>query len=590
MPSCLGIYTDKNMIKYAKITSTPDRVSNQFTIDAYGVKFYDNIQSTVSEIANEVGSEQGSIALALTGEDYYITQVFSNLSAKDKKEIILSEYTEQRGDSSLPASVLELRTKFAQNSGSTDKVLALCVATSKGALANLRQNYSGYKVESISPLPVSIKNLFENQAIDEEAIVINIEDRTTVTWFHRSEIQHIGSLSLGAQEIISKLSEKYNSAGKAYEACKKVSAYLEDVYDMDEETRDILDVIIPVLYDIRQQVEAITSPFLREVKKVYITGTGAIISNIDIYFSEIFPDIDCEVLKPFFLGRSASNIKDIIEVNSAIALALDGLGMADLDLNFNSAARKAAGTSTIKQAIKNLKLKEKFADVKTKSNELIKKLNAPVAPKKKGGKNKKRNVDFDDGIVAGEAITPISGGEDGGDSEGGFAGFGRLDLGLQRITVFVFTLLVAYSVGAWWTNEAILAKDKQAKSEIAKVNSSIKLAGEDADYLSDLAEDYTEIYEKLRAIIEKIEERKEKNFDIPNFLSKLMFIMPANVQVTSIDVSDTGSVKINAESGQYAQLGYFVSRIKLERALLNVDMEVVSVDSNIKIIVSGVLP
>ena len=69
-----------------------------------------------------------------------------------------------------------------------------------------------------------------------------------------------------------------------------------------------------------------------------------------------------------------------------------------------------------------------------------------------------------------------------------------------------------------------------------------------------------------------------------------MFIIPANVRVTSIDVSESGEVTIKAESGQYAQLGYFVSRLKLERALLEVNMEVVNVSSNINIIISGVLP
>ena len=118
----------------------------------------------------------------------------------------------------------------------------------------------------------------------------------------------------------------------------------------------------------------------------------------------------------------------------------------------------------------------------------------------------------------------------------------------------------------------------------------ITAANEDAAYLTGVAEDYVEITDKLKLLIAKINQQSQKTFNIPNFLSKLMFIMPANVKVTSINVGEAGNVEINAESGQYAQLGYFVSRVKLERALLNVNMEVVSVESNIKIIVSGVLP
>jgi hypothetical protein len=133
-------------------------------------------------------------------------------------QLILSEYQEKMGENALPSSVMEMRVKLALNSGSIDKHLALCAMTSTGELANIRRNYEKYKVDSICPLSISVKNLFENQGIDEEAIVVNIEDKTTITVFHRSEIQYVTSLPLGTQEIISKLAEKYNSASKAYEA------------------------------------------------------------------------------------------------------------------------------------------------------------------------------------------------------------------------------------------------------------------------------------------------------------------------------------------------------------------------------------
>lgn len=585
MPSCLGIYTDRNIIKYAKVTSTSDKVAGQtFSLDAYGVKFYDNIQSTVAEIADEVGVDQTVVALSLSNEDYYMSEVFSNLKKKDMLELIQSEYAEKRGESSFPSSVLEMRYKLALNSGSMDKHLAVCVATSKGELANLRKNFEDYKIASIVPLSISVKNLFPNQAIDEEAIVINIEDKTTVTVFHRSEIQFVSSIPLGAQEIIAKLSEKYNSAAKAYEACKKVSAYISDAYEMDDESRDILDVVIPVLYDIRQQIDAIVTPYLRDARKIYITGTGAIINNIDLYFSEVFIDTECEIVKPFFVYKEEPNIKEIIEVNSAIALALDGVGMAEVDLDFNAMAKKAAGVVSIKEKVKKLGLNEKISEYKTKTSEFMKKLNAPV----KSPKKKKRNVDFDEGLLSGNA-------DQGLDSEmdGEQGSYGRLDSGLVKLAVFAITFLTTYSITSTVMNNQISEKTQEVNAEISKANAAIQLANTDSQYLKSVADDYVEITNKLSAIIVKIEEDRISNrinFDVPNFLSKLMFIMPANVRVTSIDVDDIGNVKIQAESGQYAQLGFFVSRLKVEEILQNVDMEVVSDSGNIKIIVSGVMP
>ena len=585
MPSCLGIYTDRNIIKYAKVTSTSDKVAGQtFSLDAYGVKFYDNIQSTVAEIADEVGVDQTVVALSLSNEDYYMSEVFSNLKKKDMLELIQSEYAEKRGESSFPSSVLEMRYKLALNSGSMDKHLAVCVAPRKGELANLRKNFEDYKIASIVPLSISVKNLFPNQAIDEEAIVINIEDKTTVTVFHRSEIQFVSSIPLGAQEIIAKLSEKYNSAAKAYEACKKVSAYISDAYEMDDESRDILDVVIPVLYDIRQQIDAIVTPYLRDARKIYITGTGAIINNIDLYFSEVFIDTECEIVKPFFVYKEEPNIKEIIEVNSAIALALDGVGMAEVDLDFNAMAKKAAGVVSIKEKVKKLGLNEKISEYKTKTSEFMKKLNAPV----KSPKKKKRNVDFDEGLLSGNA-------DQGLDSEmdGEQGSYGRLDSGLVKLAVFAITFLTTYSITSTVMNNQISEKTQEVNAEISKANAAIQLANTDSQYLKSVADDYVEITNKLSAIIVKIEEDRISNrinFDVPNFLSKLMFIMPANVRVTSIDVDDIGNVKIQAESGQYAQLGFFVSRLKVEEILQNVDMEVVSDSGNIKIIVSGVMP
>lgn len=591
MPSCLGIYTDRNMIKYAKVTSVTEKIAGQIlTLDAYGVKFYDNLQATIDEIAEEVGmsapaapgqitltgSNTTSVGLALSNEEFYITDVFANLKKKDMHQLILSEYQEKMGENALSSSVMEMRIKLALNSGSIDKHLALCAMTSTGELANIRRNYEKYKVDSICPLSISVKNLFENQGIDEEAIVVNIEDKTTITVFHRSEIQYVTSLPLGTQEIISKLAEKYNSASKAYEALKKVSAYIEDSYDMDDESREILDVVIPVLYDIRQQVDAIVTPYLKDAKAIYITGAGAVINNIDLYFGEVFLDTPCKILKPFFAGRDAENMKEIIEVNSAIALALDGVGMSDKDLNFVAASKKAAniqGTKVITDKIKSLDIKGKIKEAKGKAGDFVKKLNAPV------GKKKKRNVDFDESLL-----------DEAAEGEVTDTAYGRIDSLLTRATVFAASLLIGYIVAGTVINNNIIAKDKEVNSEISKVNAAIVKAEEDAAYLKGRADEYVAITEKLSAIITKINKESRKTYNIPNFMSKLMFIMPSGVKVTSINVLETGDVSLKAESGQYAQLGFLVSRIKLEKALLDVDMEVVSVDGNIKIIVSGVLP
>lgn len=590
MPSCLGLYTDKNMVKYAKLTS--EKNGEKYSVDAFGVKFYDNIQTTVNEIALEVGMERGPIALALTNEEYYNTQVFSNLKMKDVADLVNSEYEEIGKTRGVPLSVAELRFIVFKNSGVQDKNGIICVTTSKTEIANIGTTYENYKVSSIEPLAVSLKNLFENQGIDEECAVVNIDDRTTVTVFHASEIQYVDNLPLGAGEIINRLASKYNSAAKAYEACKKVSAYLEPNYDTDDaEMRDILDVVVPTLYEIRQNVEDKLTPFMKNIKRIYITGIGAIINNIDLYFSEVFAEKECLILKPYFLDTNASNIKDIIEVNSAIALAMDGLGKENTELDFNVVAKKAANLTPFREFSRDFKLKEKVNFVKEKFGEISKKLNAPPGTynKKRRGKVK---VDFDDGEPVGATITSLGEAnvQQPEEETEEIVGFGVLDLWLGRVAALTLSATIVYAGLAIYSNKLIDEKTKSVLAETEKVDTAIASAKSDASYLDGLSSNYEEITNKLATILAKINKQTKKTYDIPNFLSKLMFIMPANVTVKTIEIKDTGVVTINAESGQYAQLGYLVSKIKLEGALQNVEMNVQSVDSNIKIQIEGELP
>lgn len=581
MPSCLGIYIDKNIIKYAKVTS--DKATAGITLDAHGVKFYDNVQATVAEIAEEVDMRNGPISVALSNEEYYMTQVFSNLKKKDMMELILAEYSEKNTKEGIPTSIMEMRFKLAQNIGVLDKNLALCVSTSKAELANINQNFSEFKIASIEPLPVSIKNLFANEAIDEESIVINIEDKTTITLFTKNEIQHLESFELGAEEIINQLAIKYNSTAKAYEACKSVSVYADDIENQDGEAREILDVIIPVLYDIRQRVEAIVEPYNKIIKKVYITGTAAIINNVDLYFQQIFAKPTCEVLIPFFIRKDNPKIKEIIEVNSALALALDGIGMASPEYEFSLAAKKVLGTKSLKDFAKKIKLDKAKKVVTEKFNELKAKLPAFASKgKKKRGKVK---IDF----VEGSADIASIANDDESDEEK-TRNFDALAGWLRRLAIMLGMVLAFYSVVAVYSANQIDKKNTDTLKQISLVNANVSAANQDATFLRGQAEKYIEITNKLKAIITKINEQTSRGFDIPNFLSKVMFIMPANVVVTSIDVSETGNVLIKAESGQHAQLGYLVSRIKLEKILLDVNMEVVDMSGNIKILISGVLP
>ena len=605
MPSCLGFYTDKNMIKYAKVNR--DKTSGMYMLEAYGVKFYDNIITTIDEIAQEVGMEQCTVSLTMMNEGYHAVEVFSGLKSKDRDDLVRSEFDafcEQKG---LVSTALELRYQLVHNTGNIDKYVALCSYVSKGELANSNTNFEGFKISSIAPLGLSVGNLFNNKGIDEEAAIINIENKTTVTILLRNEIQDVIEIPLGMEDILDKLAEKYNSYAKAYEACKKISVYIDDVTTLDEESRDILDVVLPVLYDIRQRADEIIAPYKRLIKTVYISGAAVTINNVDLYFQENFPSMRVENVKPFFLSQQdKATQNEVREVNSAIAIALNGLGMVDPDIDFSGAAKKVMRANSLKDVFEKVNLREKISDIKASFKEFGENIKSKaLTPKRaRGGRGTQspiqQSLDKIKGLlgksgkgkvrVAFDAEVRGQGDYSGIDS-GEVTESSPIDTWLVRLFVACLSVFLIYFVLAAYTTHALETKLAESDKVIATVESNIKRAEADADYIKNKTAEYSSKIAKLEEVMEVIAtEKRKSSFDIPNFMSQVMFVIPQGVSITNIVINDMGEVEIYAVSSQYAQLGYFVSRLKLEKILLNVNMTVLEMEQNIKIKVGGVLP
>ena len=334
MPNCLGIYTENNIIKYAKLDS--DKNGTSFKLASYGVRFSENTQETIEEIIGETNSANDELATSITSEKYELIDVFSRLNKKDIKELVITGFADACASKGLIPSVMEMKFKLSKNTGDADKYKAICVATDKSDLANVFRDFSDKKITSLAPLGTSITNILANKGIDDQVAIINIEDETVVTIIERGEIAEILSYPIGMKDVLPKLAEKYNSYSKAYEACKGVSAYIEDVYSLEDSDREILDLIIPMLYDLRGRIEKDLKPHLPLINRIYLTGTGIIINNLDLYFHELFTDKTCQLLVPYFLPKDSNNLKDIMEVNTAIALAFNGLGFNDQDTEFIS--------------------------------------------------------------------------------------------------------------------------------------------------------------------------------------------------------------------------------------------------------------
>ena len=119
-----------------------------------------------------------------------------------------------------------------------------------------------------------------------------------------------------------------------------------------------------------------------------LTGTGIIINNLDLYFQEVFTDKTCQILVPYFLSKESNNLKDIVEVNTAVALAFNGLGYGEKDIDYASGQFENMAQSEM--------LKKKFEEAKKKAIEFYDKYIKSGKPKKKSAK---RKVEFNDEVV-----------------------------------------------------------------------------------------------------------------------------------------------------------------------------------------------
>ena len=153
-------------------------------------------------------------------------------------------------------------------------------------------NKKEYKTDEVEPLKMmlsmempmidSIKKENLQMAKEEN---IKIEEKND----NIEEEPQVEKIEEGAKTVLDSINIKENSYSKAYEICKNTTIYtLEGKELLQEEENQYLEDIMPTLYSIVQEVKKIIDNSLNRIDKIYITGTGSIINNIDLYFQEYF--------------------------------------------------------------------------------------------------------------------------------------------------------------------------------------------------------------------------------------------------------------------------------------------------------------
>ena len=539
MSTCLGLYIEENLIKYAKVSKEREQIK----VESFGMKFYDNLDQTIKQIVEETYSYKTPISINLSEEMYNYFQVFALLNKKDLPKAIQTEFESYCADKNYNPNVFETRYAITPNTQDKEKLKVIHVSENKIELNKKLQKFNGYKLQNITPVSMTIPSIAELEE-KENCLIVNIEEDTTITTVIDKNIYDITKLDIGSREILDKINVKENSYQKAYEICKETTIYTSEGKELTDAETNYLEDIMPTLYEIVGHLRKIINESLDKIDKIYITGTGALINNVDLYFEEYLENVRCEILKPSFVKISPDiNIKDYVEVNSAISLALNGLGQGISGMNFK---------------------KNSFMD------KLPEILTMEVGTKKSmvGRKNppKVLTLDFD---------TPLD----------------AVEKNMLRSVAGLLVLLVIYCSFSALIKNQITSKNSEADKSINDTNAQIALVNKDIQSVQSKTNDYTNKINTLQQINEKIEENNRTKKAIPNLLNRLMYIMPSEVQLTSIKNETSTHIVIQAQSTSYAQLGYLTASIKTNGILTNVISSSGQKDNNIVAIkIEGDLP
>ena len=519
MSTCLGLYIEENIIKYAKVSKDRDQIK----VESFGVKFYDNIDQAIKQIIEETYSYRTPISINLSEEMYNYFQVFALLNKKDLPKAIKTEFEAYCADKNYNPNVFETRYAITPNTQEKEKLKVIHVSENKIELNKKIQKFSSYKLQNVIPISMSISDITQfNER--ENSLIVNIEQNTTITTILDQNIYDIKTLDIGSQEILEKINLKENSYQKAYEICKETTIYTSEGRELTDVDTSYLEDIMPTLYEIVGQIRKNINESMDKIEKVYITGTGALINNIDLYFEEYLENVKCEILKPNFIKISPEiNIKDYVEVNSAISLALSGLGQGISGMNFKKASLMDKLPDFLKIEVGGKK--EKNEDKKLKSNLFT--------------------IDFK---------VPLD----------------KVEKGLLRGIAGLLILFIVYCSFSRLLKKQIEDKNKEAQNSINNTNSQIALIEKDIQGIQSKTSEYTTKITNLQEINKQLEENNRTKKAIPILLNSLMYIVPEDVQITSIQNTTGTHIEIHAQSKEYPQLGYLTTSIKTSGMLTNV--------------------
>ena len=155
MASCLGIYINQNIIKYAKVS----REKDDLKIEAFGIKVYSDLHQTIDQIISETFSFKIPISVNMSEETYNYFYMSDLLNKKDLGKAIDTEFESLCYEKQYNPNALESRYALVNDVNEKGKIKVIHVSTNKIKINKITQDFEDKKVQSITPISISIANI-----------------------------------------------------------------------------------------------------------------------------------------------------------------------------------------------------------------------------------------------------------------------------------------------------------------------------------------------------------------------------------------------------------------------------------------------
>jgi hypothetical protein len=535
MVSCLGVYLNEDIIKYAKLSVDNNK---SFKLEEYGVRYVKtNKKETLSSIIQETNSKDIPVIINPQEDIYLNIQLYNQIQNKSfMADVAKMEFE----------AWCEKNTKTLENYTYVYKISELKGLDNKhNGVLNIikKKNIEEFstvddkKISGMYPTRLLINRLVPQDELNY--VLVNFSDELSIETIINGKSTDIRTYLVGMKKILREAKEKKGSFAKSYEACKQLNVFSES--ESSNNDKEIETVVEPILQEILREVLIIVNKNRKSISKVIITGEGVVFTNIDILFRE-YLDVKCEILRPNFITNTSNvrNMAEVLETIEAIALAYEALDPISKQLDYI----KTSG-----------KIKKSFANFFTSK------------PKEK--KNVKTNI-IKEPVDLSKVFTVL--------------------VCASIVTVTLLITYILFSVLYFSNVNRMIAKTdtktKELKSKTEEVNS-------DAKYVSANAEKYKTINTQVEEVVKQIESNqigKFTTYNVATFLQSIIKIIPKNVQLNTISSDDNKNIKIVAQSSSYSDLGYFVAQLKLENTLNNVKINNIKNGENTVIEIGGELP